>query len=300
MGEILGLVAAMIWATSSTLMRTQTARIGAVAVNFWRCLINIPVFLVLYLIFVPHDALAQLGTGTLLIVFIAVTLGLVTGDSIQYHSIKMIGVSRAMPVGATFPLFTVCFAWLINGDPLRVQVLAGAVVVIVGVVLISLPKRKAAPVGIVAQPVPRTLDRTLVTGIGLSLFAAMCWSLSTVLQGMALTNADPITVNLIRMPVATLLLFAAARGNTGQPLKRHGWRSFAALVGIGLFGTGAGSLTYLGALKYAGAGKTAVLGACAPLFALPLAMLVHGERPGLRGFLGTALTVCGIVLVVTS
>lgn len=300
MGELLGLLAAMIWATTSTLMRAQTARIGAVAVNFWRCLINIPTFVVLYLLFVPHDALAQLGPGTIFVILLAVTLGLVTGDSIQYHSIKMIGVSRAMPIGGTFPIFTVLAAWLINGEPLRARMFAGAVVVVVGVLLLSLPKRVAAPVGIVARPMPRTVDRTLVTGVALSLFAAMCWSLSTVLQGRALTNADPITVNLIRMPVAALLLFTAARGNTGQPVKRYGWKAFAVLALLGFIGTGAGSLTYLGAIKFAGVGKTAVLGACAPLFALPLAMIVNGERPGLRGLLGTALTVAGIILVVTS
>lgn len=300
MGELLGLLAAMIWATTSTLMRSQTARIGAVAVNFWRCLINIPTFAILYLLFVPHDALLQLGPGTLVTILIAVTLGLVTGDSIQYHSIKMIGVSRAMPIGGTFPIFTVFFAWLINGEPLRIRMLAGAIVVVVGVLLISLPKRTVAPVGIVARPVPQTFDRTLIIGVGLSLFAALCWSLSTVLQGRALVNADPITVNAIRMPVATLLLFTAARGRTGKPLQRYGWRSFAVLVVLGFIGTGAGSLTYLGALKLAGAGKTAVLGACAPLFALPLSMIVLGERPGLRSIAGTVLTVCGIALVVTS
>ena len=113
-------------------------------------------------------------------------------------------------------------------------------------------------------------------------------------------NADAITINTIRIPVATLLLFAAARGKTGQPLRRYGWRSFLVLMVLGLIGTGGGSLAYLGAIKYAGAGKTAVLGACAPLFALPLSMLILGERPGTRGILGTLLTVGGIGLVVTS
>ncbi|MCA1670303.1 MAG: DMT family transporter [Thermomicrobia bacterium] len=53
-------------------------------------------------------------------------------------------------------------------------------------------------------------------------------------------------------------------------------------------------------MKIAGAGRTAVLGATAPLFALPLSMLVLGERPGLRAVMGTLLTVVGIALVVWS
>ncbi len=300
MGELLGLTSALMWALTNTFMRVQTARLGAVAVNFWRCLINIPFFLTLYLLTRPHDAILQLGWEAILTLLLAVALGLVTGDSLQFHSIKMIGVSRAMPISGTFPIFTVLFAWLINGDPLRVQMLAGAVVVVLGVLLISLPKRAPAPLGIVAMPLSSPVQRTLVAGVALSLCAAVCWSLSTVLQGRVLTHSDPVTVNTLRMPVASLLLFSATRGQTGRPIRRYGWRAFLLLAGLALLGTGVGSLTYLSALKLAGAGKTAVLGACAPLFALPLSMIALGERPGTRGIAGTLLTVVGIVLVVSS
>lgn len=300
MGALLGLVSAMIWALTNTFLRAQTARLGAVTVNFWRCLVNIPFFLILYLLTRPHDALLHLGWSAVVTVLLAVALGLVTGDSLQFHSIKLLGISRAMPISGTFPIFTVLFAWLINGDPLRVRMLAGAVVVVIGVVLISLPKRVVVPVGIVAAPLSLPVQRTLALGVALSLCAAVCWSLSTVLQGRALAHSDPVTVNTLRMPVASLLLFSASRGRTGRPIRRYGWRPFLLLVGLALLGTGMGSLTYLGALKLAGAGKTAVLGACAPLFALPLSMLVLGERPGPRGIAGTCLTVIGIALVVIS
>ena len=53
---------------------------------------------------------------------------------------------------------------------------------------------------------------------------------------------------------------------------------FVFLSFIAIFGTGIASITYLGGLKLAGAGKTAVLGATAPLFALPLAMLLLREQ----------------------
>ncbi len=300
MGELLGLASAMIWATTNTLLRGQTARLGAVTVNFWRCLVNIPFFLILYLLTRPHDALLHLGWQAAATVLLAVVLGLVTGDSLQFHAIKLIGVSRAMPISGTFPIFTVFFAWLINGDPLRVRMLAGAVVVVMGVLLISLPKRAVASVGIVATPLVAPVQRSVALGVALSLCAAVCWSLSTVLQGRVLANSDPVTVNTLRMPLASLLLFSASRGQTGHPVRRFGWRSFLILVGVALLGTGIGSLTYLGALKLAGAGKTAVLGASAPLFALPLAIIALGERPGTRGIVGTLLTVVGIGLVVSS
>ncbi len=151
LGEILGLSAALIWATSNTLTRTQAMRLGAVAVNFWRCLICMPFFLLLFFIVRDFATLGALAPRTVVYIILGVCIGMVTGDSLQYQSIKLIGVSRAMPISGCFPLFTVFFAWLLNGEPIRVQVIGGAVVVIMGVMLISLPKR-AAPVGIIATP----------------------------------------------------------------------------------------------------------------------------------------------------
>jgi len=299
-GELLGLIAAIIWATSNTLLRMQTVRLGAVAVNFWRCVVTIPFFIILFLIVRDPGTLRDLAPRTILYIVLGVCIGMVTGDTLQYHAIKLIGVSRSMPISGCFPLFTVFFAWLLNGEPIRVQVLGGAVIVMLGVLLISLPKRAHARIGIIAAPAPVVVDRTNMIGIAFSLIAAVCWSLSTVVQSKALAHSDAITVNLVRMPVAACVLLIASRGRANIPLRQFGARTFLFLIVIGIFGTGLASISYLGALKIAGAGKTAVLGATAPLFALPLSVLLLGERPGLRAVMGTLLTVLGIALVVWS
>lgn len=299
-GELLGLIAAIIWAISNTLMRMQTVRLGALAVNFWRCVVTIPFFIILFSIVRDPAALRELAPLTILYIVLGVCIGMVTGDTLQYHAIKLIGVSRSMPISGCFPLFTVFFAWLLNGEPIRIQVLGGAVVVMMGVLLISLPKRAPARAGIIATPAPVVIDRTNIVGIAFSLIAAICWSLSTVVQSKALAHSDPITVNLIRMPVAACVLLFASRGRANIPLRQFGRRTFLFLAIIGIFGTGLASISYLGALKIAGAGRTAVLGATAPLFALPLSILFLDEQPGLRAVLGTFLTVLGIALVVWS
>ncbi len=299
-GELLGLIAAIIWAISNTLLRMQTARLGAVAVNFWRCVVTIPFFIILFLIVRDPGTLRELAPLTILYIILGVCIGMVTGDTLQYHAIKLIGVSRSMPISGCFPLFTVFFAWLLNGEPIRVRVIGGAVVVMLGVLLISLPKRSPARLGIIAAPAPAVVDRTNMVGIAFSVIAAVCWSLATVVQSKALAHSDPITVNLIRMPVAACVLLVASRGRANIPLRQFGGRTFLFLIVIGIFGTGLASISYLGALKIAGAGKTAVLGATAPLFALPLSILFLGERPGSRAVIGTLLTVLGIGLVVLS
>ena len=299
LGELLGLAAAILWAASNTLMRAQMTRLGAVAVNFWRCLVTIPFFIALFAVVRDPADLRALAPLTLLYIVLGVCVGMVTGDSLQYHAIKVIGVSRAMPISSCYPLFTVFFAWLLNGEPMRVQVVGGGVVVIAGVLLLSLPKR-AATIGIVATPAPAIIDRANAIGVSFSLIAAVCWALATVVQSKALAHADPITVNLVRMPVASCVLWLATRGRASIPLRQFGGRTFVFLAIVGVLGTGVASIAYLGGIQLAGAGTTAVLGATAPLFALPLSMILLGERLNSRGVAGTILTVLGIALVVWS
>src|SRR5260370_35869356 len=98
------------------MMRTQTARLGAVAVNFWRCLLTIPFFVILFIIVRDPSTLRDLAPLTVVYILLGVCIGMVTGDSLQYHAIKLIGVSRSMPISGCFPLFTCFFAWLLHGE----------------------------------------------------------------------------------------------------------------------------------------------------------------------------------------
>ena len=51
------------------------------------------------------------------------------------------------------------------------------------------------------------------------------------------------------------------------------------------------------ALQHTSAGIAASLMSTAPIFIIPLAALMEGERPGLRGGLGAVIAVCGVALL---
>ncbi len=75
-------------------------------------------------------------------------------------------------------------------------------------------------------------------------------------------------------------------------------RDLALILGVGVAGTAFGSLLYIYAVTTAGAARTVILNSTSPLMALPLSMLLLGERPTQRIGLGTALCLAGTLIVV--
>jgi drug/metabolite transporter (DMT)-like permease len=73
--------------------------------------------------------------------------------------------------------------------------------------------------------------------------------------------------------------------------------SVAVVMAAGVIGTGIGSVLFIYAVEDIGAARTAFLTTSAPVFALPMGVLMLGEKLTLRELIGTAATIAGIWLV---
>jgi len=101
------------------------------------------------------------------------------------------------------------------------------------------------------------------------------------------------------MPFMTLVLFVIANlRRSAAKVWNHGLRSLTILALAGILGIGLGGLLFMIGVKNAGAAKTAILSATAPLFGVPLSMLILRERITLKIVLGTILCVVGIWFVI--
>ena len=70
------------------------------------------------------------------------------------------------------------------------------------------------------------------------------------------------------------------------------------MLAAGLLGWGVAASLYSLAIKLAGPAKTSIVGATAPLFAIPLTMVFLHERPSRNTLLGTVLTIAGVICVI--
>ncbi|HEY8599059.1 MAG TPA: DMT family transporter [Thermomicrobiales bacterium] len=294
MGELAGLGAAIIWATTNIVLRGQSVRLGAVTVNAWRTVFAAICFVIIFLLTRPLSTFAQLPLRGVLALLTGVIFGMVIGDVLQFTAMTRIGVARAMPISSCFPLFTIAIAAIFLGERITGRTVIGALLVIGGVVLVALPSRTGV-VGATAgaPPIPRYW-----IGVAMALTAAICWSCSTTLSRIALRDIDVITANTIRMPFSAAVSLLLSLRSGGLPPRKFGHTSLVILILCGIIGTAGGGFLYLTAIELAGAAKTAVLGSAAPIFGLIGSVIFLRERPSPRGIVGTLLSVAGIALVV--
>jgi DME family drug/metabolite transporter len=289
MGELAALGTALLWATSSTLVGTQTARVPTTVISAVQLLAATLLLWILTGVLLAAGAIegTTLPQGLFLIATALVGPGL--GDMLYFAGIRVIGLARAFPVSmAGSPLFTIALAALLIGEAITLPVVAGAVLTIGGIYLIATRGwSSSAPAS--AGPAYR--------GLLIVLLASFFWAVSTVSLRVAADGVAAPIVSSIRIPAAALLALALARG-TGRSLHpaHYGARSMLTLTIAGLLGVGT-SLLYVLAIQQTGAARTAILSSTAPLFALPLAALVLRERITRRVAAGTLLSIAGIWLV---
>ena len=163
-------------------------------------------------------------------------------------------------------------------------VLVGSVITLGGLVLI-VGEHEASPTG---PPEDRR------RGLALAVLAAVAWAASATLMRPPLKEIDPLTIQAVRLPLTTLVLWATpwARGTfRGLWAQREAvWPQVLALGAL----TALSAIAFLVGLKHGGVALGTVLSSTAPLFALPIGLLAYGERVTWRATIGALLCIGGI------
>jgi transporter family protein len=243
---------------------------------------------------------------------------LVIGDTLYFRSLDLAGVSWAMPVANINPIWTVLLASLLVGEPLTWRLLAGALLVVAGIALLSRSPKKvgAGPVASEARQSARPLQASKPvvsnphghadpgakdrrTGLLLALATSLLWAIGFIALKPGTADMHSVVANSIRQPMAMVMLLGLTLGQgRWRDLRRLDRRSWAIIIVASFIGTAVGTLLFIMAIQMAGSGRTAVLTAASPVMALPFSMLWLQERPTRWTILGTLLTVVGIGLVV--
>jgi drug/metabolite transporter (DMT)-like permease len=290
LGEIAALGTAFLWSLTSIMIRDAVHKVGPVSVNAVRVCTGAAIFVAI-LLFTGRVAEALTTPWTsvaVLVVSIAIGLGL--GDTAYFQSLRLIGVSRALPISGSYPLLTVVLAAAFLGEPLDWYDGLGTVLVVASVWLLSLPETRGQA--------KLKATSNIRTGVLLAVFAAATWAVSTIGLKLGAEGIDLVIANGIRLPAAAILMVATTlRRGGGLRLRDYDMKT-AILVGIsGVTGTALGSFLYLAAIMYAGAGRTAALQATSPFFAAPLAFFFFRERIPPTTIVGMVLSVAGVWLI---
>ena len=139
-------------------------------------------------------------------------------------------------------------------------------------------------------------ERGLPTDLGLLLMAAI-WGVNFSVLKVVLGDLDPLALNALRFPLASLALWTLVRR-----LPRSAGPTPAAVgrvLLLGVLGNIAYQLCFILGLDWTFAGNASLLLATTPIWTVILSSAVGHERPGIGVIAGIIGTFAGIFLVIT-
>jgi drug/metabolite transporter (DMT)-like permease len=289
LGVIIALGASLAWAGSSVLLKYLSSRIDSISVNTMRLWVGMIALLSLVLFTGRAGDILHTPILPILMVVASGILSNTIGDTIYIQSLSYLDVSISYPISqSAFPLLTLLAAIFFLNESFTLLNILGAVCVIAGIFMIVRNNKKAV------------ISKNTGKGVAMTLIAAILWAAGSITLKIGLTQVDTFVAAAIRVTVSAMILTTVAfsgKNTERLKLKTYGSRNLVLVASAGLLTYGIGAIGYVTAMNLIGAGKTTLLTASAPVFLLPLSILILKERLSLLALLGVFVAVAGICLV---
>lgn len=137
----------------------------------------------------------------------------------------------------------------------------------------------------------------MLVGETAALATATAWCATSLFFAEASSRVGAVRVNLLRLPVALVLLTSSLLV-TATPLVSLTWPRVSFLGLSAIVGLSVGDLAYFAALRRLGARLALLLMSLAPVFAAVAGLLVLNERSGGLALTGIIVTLGGVAWVV--
>jgi drug/metabolite transporter (DMT)-like permease len=290
LGELSALSAACLWAGTSLIFASVTAKIGSVQVNINRMIFA--VFLVFLSIFILDSPIHLSHTQVLNLVLSAI-LGIVVGDTFLFKAFQQIGARISMLIMSLSPAISTILGYVFLQELLSLWAILGIIVTLSGIALVVL--ERTTPIS----------SSSKITKIGL-----LCAFLGAFGQGAGVVLAKKafaegpihgLVATLIRISAALIILLPAAIAarRYHNPIKVFGQnRRILVLILIGsVFGTYLGITLSLIAIAYTKVGIASTLIATSPVVMLPIIRIVYKQELSGKAIIGACIAVSGVAML---
>ena len=279
---LVALASAASWALGTVLWRKIGEEISPFSMNLGKGVIGslylAATFLVIRLEPMSMNDFVYLGISGL--------LGITLGDTFFFLSLMHLGPTLSSLMGTLVPVSVAFAAVVFLDERPSVAAWAGIVLIVAGVAWVV--KERQSRQGAV---------QSTSRGVALRLLSILFMTAGIICAKIGVRSVPAVQATLVRMlwGVAGLLLWGCLSRQLPAwvaPLKNPRLlRKVSVIVFIVVFG---GFWLSLLSLKHLDASLAGALGSTAPLFILPIAAIVLGEKISLRAGLATALAVGGV------
>ena len=293
-GELAALGAAISWAIAPILYRNALANTNPISANIIRCVTNGIVLTVLLVTFGLANILASLPPWIIIITIVSGVIGLGVADTLYMLGLKILGVSRAVPLASTYPLFGLVWAVWLLGQPLSYVALTGAAIILLGIWLLSRKNNTEAtsPKG-----------KMVLLGVAVSLSTAVIWSVSLTLMNIVVSSSvSDLGTNyaIVTLRIASLALLITAFSpfiDRGHGFLRISKKAIVLLCLGGLIANGLGWILMNYSFLFIPETIAVPISSTSPLFAALTGFLLFREKATLWTILGAISVVTGIILI---
>ncbi len=295
-GELAALGAAISWAIAPILYRKALngTSINPLSANIVRCALNGGILLVVLLLFSGIGVLASLPLWVVVVAVVSGVFGLGIGDTLYMLGLKSLAVSRAVPLVATYPLFSLLWAVLL-GHSLSVYALLGAAVIVVGIWLLASQKTDGAV---------NVKGKAAWLGIVACLGTAVFWSVGIILMDVAVSTAAVNTLDanyaIVTLRIAAVALFflmLAPFVDRGRGFLKLSRKTVLLLCIGGLIANGLGWVLMNYSFLNIAESQAIPISSTSPLFAAIAGYTLFREKATVKTVLGAIAVVAGLVLI---
>jgi len=228
-------------------------------------------------------SLAVKGGMTWVHLFVSSILNVVVFGVLSTFAILTTSTGRVAVVSYSFPVWACLLAWLILGEKLRGTVALGLALCLAGL-------------GVLLYPV---IGSAGLTGLALSLAAAMTWAVGTIYLKLVKIPGDMIAIAAWQIAIAAVMLLLCTLIFQGWPtFELAPTKALAAVVFNGMIGS---ALCYFLWCNIVGRlpATTASLGSLlSPAIGVVLSALVLGEIPSTIDVIGFGLIFAAAMVVI--
>lgn len=296
-GELAAIGTSIAFAFGSTLFTISGRTLGSPLVNRTRLVIALVGVMFVHFLWygdiIPNDAGIQPWFWLSMSGFV----GLAIGDALLFQAFVMIGPRISMLVFSVAPVIGSLLAWIFLGEILSWLDLFGIIVTISGIALV-VTERSGKPRNSSTADKPRYY----VYGLLFALGGAFGQAGGQVLAKVGLVNNFPtFSALLIRLIAATITIWILTISQKQVVKSYHNLRANPRALGLlslaAILGPIVGVWFSLIAVQNSPVGIATTLSSLTPIFLIPIAHIVFGDKVTIQAVIGTFVAVGGSVLL---
>ena len=280
------IISSLSWSIGSAVYKQASATAGILQINLFRCAVSVilggltAVWLggIGPLLAAPGDQLLVMaGSGILARLF---------GDTLFFMSAARIGLSRAMPIAAIYPVWSVMIGHL-KGEPTSAREVVAMLVTLAGVLLVIQSGHIRGPARARGHQVQRS-------GYLIAVACSWVWAFGMLSAKWSAGGINPFLINIVRMGAGGLALVVVLAWQR-KPLFPHIRMGRGKVAAASVLESWLASACYIYGLANTSTAVGSTLSSLSPVFTIPVAAIYLRERVSLPLVAGIILATAGVV-----